>query len=155
MIDKNKALKAVGFVLGVGVFFAFLFALGIVMGGAGHGSVFFAEAILAPWPLENETVLLGLASWIAIGTLLVFRDYLFCRIATAALLLLHYFSIVALWYRTDHSMLKQTFETLFLMILPLAVAYLGSQVLMWRAILRAGAGSSAHRAKVVSKNAER
>ena len=155
MIDKMKALKAVGFVIGVGAFFAFLFALGIAMGGAGHGSVFFAEAILAPWPLENETILLGFASWIAIGTLLVFRDHPFCRIATAALLLVHYFGIMALWYRTDQSMLKRTFETLFLMILPLVAAYLGSQLLMWRAILRAGAGSSARRAKVVSKDAER
>ena len=150
-----KALKAFGSVLGIGVFFVFLFGLGIIMGGAGHGSLFFAEAILAPWPLENETILVGFASWLAIGTLLVFRDLLLCRIATVALLLVHYLGVVVLWYRTDHSMLERTFETLFLMILPLAAAYLGSQVLMWRAILRAGAGSSARRAKVVSKDAER
>jgi hypothetical protein len=131
-----RALKAIGFVLGVSALQFFLFFLGIMMGGAGHGSVFFAEVLLAPFSLSETQALWGLLIWPVVGTLLVFRRLRACRIAAATVLVVHYVGIGMVSLRAEWEYVGKTFSALFPIVLVVVAGYLGGQVFLWSLICR-------------------
>lgn len=120
-----KALKAIGFILGVSAFQFFLFFLGIMMGGAGHGSVFFAEVLVAPFGLSKTLGPWVLLIWPAIGTLLVFRRLRACRIAAATVLVVHCVGIGMVSLRAEWEYVGKTFSALFPLVLVVVAGYLG------------------------------
>jgi hypothetical protein len=126
-------LKGIGFVLGVSAFQFFLFFLGMMMGGAGHGTVFFAEVLVAPFGLSG---LWGPLIWPAVGTLLVFRRLRACRIAAATVLAVHYVGIVVISLGREWYDVGKTFSALFPIVLAVVVAYLGGQIFLWSLICR-------------------
>ncbi len=131
-----KTLRGIGFVVGVSAFQFFLTFMGMLMGGAGHGSSFFGEALLAPFSASGTQAPWGLAIWPIVGTLLVFRRFQSCRIAAAALLIVHYGGIVLLGVETDWYSVGRVWSSLFLMVLFLVVAYFGGQIFLWSLITR-------------------
>jgi hypothetical protein len=131
-----KTLKGIGFVVGISAFQFFLVALGLAMTGAGDGSSFFGEALLAPFSVSETQALWGLLIWPIVGTLLVFRRFQSCRIAAAALLIVHYVGIVLLGVETDWYSVGRVWSSLFLMVLFLVVAYFGGQIFLWSLITR-------------------
>lgn len=132
-----SALKSIGLTLTITIFYFGLIFLTVGFGGAGHGSVFFYEALLAPFSLlEEPFVELGLALWPAVAILLAFNRFRFSHIAAAALLIIHYLGIVTVSLRTDWYYVGKVWHAAAPIVVIFMGAYLGSQIFMWVLITR-------------------
>lgn len=133
------ALKSFAFVVGVSALYFALIFLGYAFGGAGHGSVFFAAALLSPFSTSGGVAglsPLGLAIWPTVGLLLALRRFRSCKIAAAAILVLHYLGIVVLSLQTEWSSVSRIWHSMWEIVALVVAAYLGSQAYMWVLITR-------------------
>ena len=143
-VDRSRssqlpsALKAVATVLGVSGFFLGLAFLGAGLSGSGDGTAVFLEALFAPFPLSTKFAFVGFGLWPVIGVLLALRQIQGCRIAVAAILVVHYVGIVIRSRAEDWSYAQRVWTDLPGVVVLIVIPYLCSQILFWFLIVRAG-----------------
>ena len=134
-----KLAKPIAFVLGVSAFFYGMAIYAGALLGAGQGTDFFLEALFSPSNLAAALAVdapVGFLFWPTVGALLSQRHSVGCRIAAAALLLLHYLGIIVLCMDTGQSSVGRAFRIVGPFKFPLLAAYFASQIWMWFLILR-------------------
>ena len=135
-----SALKSIALVVGLSILYIGLVIVGFyAFGGAGHGSGFFAAAVLSPFSMSEGVTglwLFGLVIWPTVGTLLAFRRFHFCTIGAAVVLVLHYLGIVVLSFRTDWHHVGKVWDAFPILVAAFVATYLGSQAFIWMLIAR-------------------
>ena len=134
-----NALKSIALVVGISALYFALIFVGYAFGGAGHGSLFFAAALLAPFSTSDGIEglsPLGLVVWPTVGTLLAFRRFRSCQISCAVVLVVHYVGVVVLSFRTDWYYVGELWRKMLPIVAPFVAAYFGSQIFMWVLITR-------------------
>lgn len=137
---RMRAIKATVLVGGIILVYCGLFFLSAAFTGAGHGSDFFLEALVAPFSASEMIAPVGLALWPLVAILVGMRRFLLCRIAARAVLCLHYAGIGFLCFQTDWSYVGKVWRSMPGMVVTFIGIYLASQIFMWVTIAR---GSSA------------
>jgi len=131
-----STLKGIILVLGISALYCGLAFMGYAFIGAGHGSEFFGQAILAPFSISGTLVLFGLTLWVLVGVLLALRRFHRYRTAAAAILALHYLGVLAVSFQTDWYYVGKVWQSLPVMVLVFLIGYLASQVFLWLLITR-------------------
>jgi hypothetical protein len=120
-------------VLGLTAIFTFLHFFAGAFTGAGHGTFYFLEMLMAPFApsdsLFRSYVLFGL--WPIVAILVEFRSNNGCRIAAAVLLILHYLGVALVTFREDMNHVVHTLEKLPLLALSFLILYFWSQIYFW------------------------
>ncbi len=131
-----RALKSIALAVGISILYFGLAFVGYTFTGAGHGSEFFGKVLLAPFNASDRFVMVGLAHWPIVGTLLAFRHSRSGRLGAAAMLLLHYLGVVVLSFQTNWYYVGRVWQSMWPTVAALVAVYLGSQIFMWILITR-------------------
>lgn len=131
-------VKSIALVLGLSALFYGLAFLGFASGGAGHGSSFFGEAVLAPFSLIPDFWWFGLGFWPVVGVLLALRRFYPCRILAGVFLAFHYLGVAGVIVHTEWYYVGKVLQSLPLMVFLFVLGYVGSQVFLWMLITNTG-----------------
>jgi hypothetical protein len=135
-----RAIKAIVPIVGIVLVYYGLFFLSAAFTGAGHGSYFFLEALVAPFSASEVIAPAGLILWPLVAILVGMQRFRLCRIAARAVLCLHYAGIAILSFQTDWSYVGKVWRSMPGMVVTFVGVYLASQTFLWVTIAR---GSSA------------
>jgi hypothetical protein len=128
--------KSIALVLGLSALYYGLAFLGFAFTGAGHGSAFFGEVILAPFSMIPGLAWFGLGLWPVIGILVALRQFYPCRILAGIALAIHYLGVLAVTVQTEWYYVGKVLQSLPVMVVLFLVGYFGSQAFLWLLITR-------------------
>ncbi len=122
------------------IFYVLLF-MGAAFGGAGHGTLFFAAALFAPFNMLGDLTQpeVYYCLWPGVGILLALRSFSICRIAVIALLAVHYLGVVFLCLTTPSSewyYVGKVWSSTNGFIVMFFGGYLAAQMFIWMLILQ-------------------
>jgi hypothetical protein len=118
-----------------GLWNSMLWFLGLALIGAGHGTDFFGAAIVAPFQEIERWGACAFLFWPLVGFLAGLSSSAWCRGSAGALILLHYFGIVVLWWDAERTGIVQAWNSSAGFIMLLGGAYGVGQLALWRALL--------------------
>lgn len=131
-----RATKAIILVVGILVVFWGLYFLSAAFAGAGHGSYFFYEALLAPFSVVTVTSPICLILWPLVAILVGLRDFVLCRIVARSALVLHYAGIALLSFQTDWYYVGKVWRSMSGMVITFIGVYVAGQVFLWSLLAR-------------------
>lgn len=109
----------------------------IFFSGAGHGTDFFAQAVLSPF-VGNSIALfwIGLTFWAIVGALIGLRQWPVCRSVAIIALALHYLGLVMLAAHTEWSYVGRVWRATPFLVVAFIAAYLLTHIVFWSALVR-------------------
>jgi hypothetical protein len=131
-----KLLKPIAMVAGLSALYCGLAFLGFAFSGAGHGSAFFGEAVLAPFSVVPGLAWFGIGLWPVLGVLVALRQFSPCRVLAGIGLAFHYVGVAALSIQTEWYYVGKVLQSLPFMVTLFLLGYVGGQVSLWLLITR-------------------
>ena len=131
-------LKTIGIVVGISSLYYGLVIIAGAFTGAGHGSYFFLEAVVAPFLGSGLFATVGtIMFWPLVSILLALRRFSACRIAAAVGLVAHYLGIAIICSKAGwDDGVGRVWEYWPGTVAAFVALYFGSQIFMWVLIAR-------------------
>jgi hypothetical protein len=127
-----NALRAIALFVGITALYHGLIFASAALTGAGHGSYFFFNALLAPFSTIPLIAPIGLVLWPVVALLLALRRFSVCRKCIEIILAIHYFGILIVCAQTDWHYVHKVWRSMPGLVAGFVAVYVCSQVFMWK-----------------------